>query len=104
MLDLVDSLPLRALFSFLSGLVAGVVALTVYSPLRNARRRRAVDAATSEHRIALDFIADEQCSMPHEFAACWLDGNHAAIERKFPEFRHFRTARLDEIAYAEYAQ
>jgi hypothetical protein len=61
------------------------------------RRLSAIDNATREHRIAMGFVRDEECSAPHEFAACWLAGNRMAIESKFPEFAAYRAACLRDI-------
>jgi hypothetical protein len=60
------------------------------------RQRAAIDAGNIPWRIAMDFIAEEGCEMPHEFAACFLSGNRRAIDEKFPNFEGFARQRRAE--------
>jgi hypothetical protein len=68
-----------------------IIAALVFFIIRQwVRESRIWDLASREHRCALDFIAEEGCEMPHEFAACFLAGNHDAIARRWPNFFTFR--------------
>lgn len=60
------------------------------------RQRAAIDAGNVPWRVAMDFIAEEECDMPHEFAACFVAGNRRAIDEKFPGFAPFLRQRLAE--------
>jgi len=57
----------------------------------------AVARARSYHLAALEYIAEEGCDLPHEFAACFLAGNVEAIARKFPGFQPFLLRRVAEL-------
>jgi hypothetical protein len=78
-------------------LTSSVFLLTLLSAWLYVRRLTAIDNACAEWRIAMDYIADEQCDMPHEFAACFIAGNVGAIARKFPTFQSFAKRRLEEL-------
>jgi hypothetical protein len=60
------------------------------------RSRAIIEAGTIPWRVAMDFVAEEGCDMPHEFAACFVAGNHAAIDEKFPNFEGFARQRRAE--------
>jgi hypothetical protein len=92
---------LLALTPFELLLMAFMVMIAIAGVYEHFTCLRAIDRATSEYRIALEYIRDEECEMPHEFAACWLDGNRMALRRKFRTFARFRQTRVEEIATAE---
>lgn len=77
-------------------LTFAVFALALLAAWLWARNLAAIDRAGIIWRIAMDFIAEEQCDMPHEFAACFVAGNHAAIQRKFPGFAAYVARRTAE--------
>lgn len=79
-----------------SALTALVFLLLLVVAWQFIRGRAIIDCATIPWRVAMDFIAEEGCDMPHEFAACFVAGNHAAINRKFPDFKPFMEQRLAE--------
>lgn len=59
-------------------------------------RAIAAEAASLPWRIAMHFIAEEQCAMPHEFAACLLAGNTRALAEKFPDWAAYRARSIAE--------
>lgn len=77
-------------------LTAAVFALALLCAWLVIRQRAAIDRGKAAWHIAMDYIAEEQCDMPHEFAACFIAGNRRAIARKFPGFASFLRQRLAE--------
>jgi len=70
-------------------------AILAYLLLRErGRRLAAIAAAQEEYHVALNFIAEECCEMPHEFAAIFMAGNSIAMEKKFPGYSEYRAACL----------
>lgn len=82
-------------------LFALVLVLTLACAWQFVAGLAAGDRAALPWRIALDYIADEQCDLPHEFAACFIAGNREAIDRKFPGFHAWADRRRIELE-AEY--
>lgn len=79
-----------------AALTALVFVLVLALGILFIRQRAAIDAGNIPWRVAMDFIAEEGCDMPHEFAACFMSGNRRAIDQKFPEFQVFMKQRLAE--------
>lgn len=80
----------------IAALTALVFVLALLSAWLYVSRMATVDRASRLWRIAMDYIAEEECEMPHEFAACFIAGNRGAIARKFPGFKTFVERRLAE--------
>jgi hypothetical protein len=84
-----------------AALTALVFVMFMLSAWLWARQLAALDRAAIGWRVAMDFIAEEGCDMPHEFAACFVAGNREAMSAKFPAFAEYaarRTAELEEGA------
>lgn len=79
-----------------AALTATIFLLVLALGILFIRQGAAIDAGNIPWRIAMDYIAEEGCDMPHEFAACFVAGNRRAIDAKFPGFEGFARQRRAE--------
>lgn len=53
-----------------------------------------IDDVTREHRIALLYLGNRRLSLPDQFVALHMAGDHARLDHHFPDYRRFRLAAI----------
>lgn len=75
--------------------------LAVYIVWRERHRRRDAVEMRLQLIVAMEFIAEDNAPLAHEFAAIFLAGNRQAMQEKFPDFEAWRIRRLLELTNSE---